>query len=175
MIYPFFYQILAQVDVLEIKANLIKKNRTHTVWDDWTLEEVDSPLLRELVEEKFYGLSIFADKIFISHGTNSNFHIDRFHYYHLTHRILIPLDDYFHYEWIAKDRVHTFQPQVGQVILLNNMIPHRFVSHEDANDRVRAVIYFDLINPFLENHLQFFGGNNSIENGLIDANTKNFK
>lgn len=155
------------MDVEALRADIKKTQTTHVVWDDWTLQEIDSDLLNNFVSEKFSHLEVFGNKFFISSGTYSNFHLDRFEYFHLTHRVLIPIDQNFHYEWIVDGKTVTYQPEAGQVILMNNMVPHRFVSNL-PQPAARDVVYFDLIDPAIKHHVKEFDKNYSYENGELD-------
>ncbi|MFZ3229626.1 MAG: hypothetical protein WA160_05445 [Pseudobdellovibrio sp.] len=172
MNYPFLYKIINQLDAATLRINLSEKESSYCVWNDWVLVEIQSLLIENYVADNFSNLKLFSNKIYISRGKSSNFHIDRFHYHHLLHRILIPLDDHFQYEWIVNDKIVSYQPKLGQVILFNNMIPHRFISNNQQEALSRDVIYFDLIDPAVESYLKFFNGNNSLENGQIDKKYK---
>ncbi len=168
MNYPFLYQILNRLDVNLLKSSILIKNNLHVVWDDWFLQEIESDMLSHFVKHNFNHLEVFGEKFFISTGTSSNFHIDRFEYFHLTHRILIPLDQNFHYEWIIDYKKISFQPEIGQVLLMNNMIPHRFVSNNLEQPEKRDVIYFDLIDPAIKHHVNSFKKNYSSKNAELD-------
>ncbi len=174
MIYPFLYQVLGSTDAADIRKKLKLQSTIHKVWDDWDLQEVQSAEVSALAEKMFPGLEIFRKQIFISRGRESNFHIDRFHAHHLLHRILIPLDAGFRYEWIVNEQKVSYQPRIGEILLFNNMIPHRFVSNQ-AEPRVREVIYLDLIDPRLLPYLSQFTGNYSRENGELDQRYRNLK
>lgn len=165
MNYPFLHQTLGKLNIEDIRKNLIYTNEEVPVWDDWKLLTIDSVLIRQYLSEKIPHLRLFRDKIFISAGTNSHFHLDRFHIHHLLHRILIPLDAHYYYEWIANDKTVKYQPQPGEVILFNNMVPHRFVS---TNNMSREVVYLDLFDPLVENAFDSFKGNYSEENGRLE-------
>lgn len=167
MNYPFLYQVLSHVDAAQLKTSIVKTATTHVVWDDWVLQEIESDFLNKFIKEQFKNLEVFGGKLFISQGTYSNFHLDRFEYFHLTHRILIPLDDNFHYEWIVGEKKISYQPEIGQVLLINNMVPHRFVSNSEQAIS-RQVVYFDLIDPALKSHVPNFTKNYSSENGELD-------
>ncbi len=171
MNYPFLYQVYDQINIQDLKQKINPTPKVIPVWDDWFLQEIESEYLSDYVQRKFPHLELFMGKFFLSIGTNSNWHIDRYHYFHLTHRILIPFEETFHYEWYVKNEYHQFQPRAGQVILMNNMIPHRFVLNKNSLER-RQVVYFDLIDPALKGHLKYFDGDNSIENGVINQTLK---
>lgn len=167
MNYPFLYQILFRMDAEQLRTNIKKTQTTHVVWDDWVLQEIESDLLKNFVSEKFKNLEVLGNKFFISSGSYSNFHLDRFEYFHLTHRVLIPLDQNFHYEWVVDGKVFSYQPEAGQVLLMNNMVPHRFVSNLQQ-PTTREVVYFDLIDPAIKHHIKNFDKNYSYENGELD-------
>ena len=175
MIYPFLYQILGAFDADTLKKDVVRNEKTYKVWEDWNLEEADSQLIRSYLHANYPHMNIMFDRFFISRGNKSNFHVDRFHYFHLSHRILIPFDDSFHYEWIVNEEVVRMYPKAGQIILFNNMIPHRFVT-DVISENVREVVYLDLIHPDLEPFIKKMDGNYSIENGILGKNMpKSFK
>lgn len=165
MNYPFLYQILGHLDSVKIRNNLILTEQKITVWDDWKLIGAKSEQVEEFIKQNLNHLKIFNDQIYVSDGTTSNFHIDRYRIYHLLHRILIPLDDNFHYEWVIGDKKLTYQPKKGEVILFNNMQPHRFVSDDSSK---REVIYFDLYDPLVADLLLEVKGNYSSVNAELD-------
>lgn len=88
----------------------------------------------------------------LSLGTTCNFHIDNtedFGYYHLAHRIIIPLTDNFQWEFILKDgTVEIVKPEINTIYMFNNMITHRFVSDEH-----RACVVFDMYDKDLAEQL----------------------
>lgn len=165
MNYPFLYQRLDVLNVNDIKKNLVVSDEKTPVWDDWQLLTVESSIIREFLIKKYPHLKIFRGSIYISEGTQSNFHIDRFHIYHLLHRILIPLHDNYTYEWIVDEKIVSYKPELGEVLLFNNMVPHRFIS---SNNEKREAIYLDLYDPLVEAILADLKGNYSHENGLLE-------
>lgn len=170
MNYPFLYQKLGQIDAHELNSNLQISTDRIVVWDDWNLSEAKSTLVSGFIRTKIPHLNIFNNQIYVSQGITSNFHIDRFHMHHLLHRVLIPLHDTFKYQWIINDEIINYQPICGEVLLFNNMVPHRFVSDQKI---LRSVVYFDLCDPLIENMTSQFTGNYSAENGLIAEKYKN--
>lgn len=164
MNYPFLYQCVDRLDFKKLKSSLVYTGEKHSVWQDWSLLCVESDFVRNYLSEKFSHLKVFENKLFISSGTQSNFHLDRFHIHHILHRILIPLNDNFHYEWAVGGNIKTFCPQLGDVIIFNNMVPHRFVSKDKEN---REVIYIDLYDPLVQGHFEHFKGNYSSENAIL--------
>lgn len=167
MNYPFLYKILTQLDIHLLTEDLQRLPTKYNVWGNWALQQIESKLIRDYLVDNFPYLEIYKNLIFISQGTESNFHIDRFHYHHLLHRLLIPLDDHFHYEWIKNEKTETYQPKVGEVILFNNMIPHRFISNIKT-EKLREVIYIDLVDPQILPYFSFFSANYSLENGELE-------
>lgn len=164
MNYPFLYQVVDTLNTDLIKKEMQVSADAIKVWDDWNLKPVQSMLILKFIAEKFPHLKIFKDQIYLSEGTSSNFHIDRFYIHHLLHRVLIPLDDQFQYEWIVNEKTQVYKPHKGEVILFNNMVPHRFFSEQNAN---RNVIYFDLFDPKVEGFFSLLKGDYSHENGLL--------
>lgn len=81
----------------------------------------------------------------------------------------MPLSNNFIYEWIQNDKVISHRPQPGEVLLFNNMLPHRFVS--DAKE-FREVIYLDMFDPLTEEILNTVRGNYSEYNAALDAKYK---
>ena len=167
MIYPFLYQVIKNLDSHELKNSIFKTGKTHEVWNDWILQEVESAVLRSYIETEHPSLRLLFNRFFISKATMSNFHIDRFHYFHLSHRILIPFDNSFHYEWIVNNEIVKFFPEPGQVILFNNMIPHRFVVDKPGAE-AREALYFDLIHPDMEPLVKTLEGTYSKENEILE-------
>lgn len=170
MNYPFLYQKLGQLDVQELNTSLQLSDDNIVVWDDWNLREAKSTLVSDFIRIKIPHLNIFNNQIYVSQGISSNFHIDRFHIHHLLHRVLIPMQDTFKYQWIVNDKIIQYQPVCGEVLLFNNMVPHRFVSEQKV---LRSVVYFDLCDPLTENMASQFTGNYSEENGLLTEKYKN--
>lgn len=156
---------LGQIEIEKLRKSIIYSGEKTTVWDDWQLLTVESELIRNFIQSSFPHLKIFRDLIFISEGTDCNFHLDRFHVYHLLHRILIPLDNNYRYEWLINETVNTLEPKLGEVLLFNNMVPHRFVSD---NKTKREAVYLDLYDPLVAHHLADFKGNYSHENSLLE-------
>lgn len=169
MNYPFLYQVIGSLNLDEIKTDLVYTQEKISVWDDWQLRKIESEKFRKFLSEKIPHLKIFKDTLFISEGTESNFHIDRYRAHHLLHRILMPLSNNFIYEWIQNDKVISHRPQPGEVLLFNNMLPHRFVS--DAKE-FREVIYLDMFDPLTEEILNTVRGNYSEYNAALDAKYK---
>lgn len=165
MNYPFLYQILGHLDSAEIRNDLVLTEEKIAVWDDWSLIGAKSELVGQFIQKNLSHLKIFNNQIYVSDGTSSNFHIDRYRIYHLLHRILIPLDDNFHYEWVVGEKIVTYQPKKGEVILFNNMQPHRFVSKSNSK---REVIYFDVYDPLVTDLLPDIKGNYSSVNAELD-------
>lgn len=165
MNYPFLYIALGNLDVEKLRKSLVFSGEKTTVWDDWQLLSVESGLVREFLKSQFPHLKIFRNTLFVSQGTQSNFHIDRFHVYHLLHRILIPLDQDYRYEWVLNEKLNSYQPKAGEVLLFNNMIPHRFASD---NGKMREVVYLDLYDPLTEARLDEIKGNYSQENAIME-------
>jgi hypothetical protein len=170
MNYPFLYKILDTLSINEIKKNLVYTEEKINVWDTWQLRKVESPLFRQFLSEKMPHLKIFQDTIYISEGTESNFHIDRYRAYHLLHRVLMPLNQNFSYQWIQNEKVVSYEPKAGEVLLFNNMLPHRFVSN---GGEFREVIYLDLFDPLTEDLLGSTKGNYSEQNVIIEKKYKN--
>lgn len=164
MNYPFLYQSLDCLNIQELKNSLVFTNEKYTVWADWELICIESDFLRNYLSKKFSHLKIYENRLFLSSGTQCNFHIDRYQIHHLLHRILIPLDDNFKYEWIVDGHTEFYAPKIGEVLLFNNMVPHRFVSTSQEN---RQVIYIDLFDPLVEGFFDFFKGNYSLENAAL--------
>lgn len=165
MNYPFLYKVLGTLDVEKLRTSLVFSGEKTNVWDDWQLLAVDSGLVREFLQSQFPHLKIFKDMIYVSQGTQSNFHLDRFHVYHLLHRILIPLDQDYRYEWVLNEKLSRFEPKPGEVLLFNNMVPHRFTSE---SGKKREAVYLDLYDPLNEARLDDFKGNYSHENALLE-------
>ncbi len=165
MNYPFMFQPLGQLEVEKLRNSIIYSGEKTNVWNDWQLLTIESGLVRDFLKSHFPHLKIFRNMLFISQGTQSNFHLDRFHVYHLLHRILIPLDEDFRYEWIVDDKVNSLQPKAGEVLLFNNMVPHRFVS---ASNKKREAVYLDLFDPLVEDRLESIKGNYSDENAQLE-------
>lgn len=152
-----------------LQKSLILTGESNTVWDDWKLLTAESSVVREWVAINFPHLKLFKNLLFVSDGTQSNFHIDRFQVYHLLHRILIPLDDNYSYEWILNEKVHSYEPKIGEALLFNNMVPHRFVS---KNNKKRQSVYLDLYDPLTEKLLTDLKGNYSQENAFLEKKYK---
>lgn len=165
MNYPFLYKVLGNLNIENLRKNLIFSGETTNVWDDWQLLSIESSQVREFLHIQFPHLKIFKDTLYVSQGTQSNFHIDRFHVYHLLHRILIPLDQEYRYEWILNDKLNSYQPKAGEVLLFNNMVPHRFASQ---SGKKREAVYLDLYDPLVESRLDELKGNYSHENALLE-------
>lgn len=87
MNYPFLYQVIGSLNLDEIKTDLVYTQEKISVWDDWQLRKIESEKFRKFLSEKIPHLKIFKDTLFISEGTESNFHIDRYRAHHLLHRI----------------------------------------------------------------------------------------
>lgn len=172
MNYPFLYQIVGKLNAEHIRSQLTLVGEKHTVWDDWTLQEVQSKELEKILLQLFPNLEIFHNKMYISAGVDCNFHIDRFEQFHLLHRILIPLDSNYHYEWDLKGQIIRYQPTAGEVIVFNNMIPHRFATDVSGNNNRREVIYVDLIDPLALKFMKHFDGNYSELNGHLASKYK---
>ena len=170
MNYPFLYKILGQIHCDDIQKSLVRSSKKETVWEDWCLYSVQSPLIRDFLDREVPQLRVFQDQIYISSGTTSNFHYDRFKVYHMLHRVLVPLNNNFKYEWMVGDTKREFQPNLGDVILFNNMVPHRFVS---LDEKEREVIYLDLYDPLAEDILSGIKGNYSELNKELDSKYKN--
>lgn len=168
MNYPFLYRILDVLDAAELMQNLKLSSTTIDVWDDWILTEIQSPELEKKITGLIPHLKLFRDKIYLSRGTNCNYHIDRFHVHHLLHRILIPLDNHFEYEWIQQEKSVRYRPRPGEVILFNNMVPHRFFIDQGELQKKRDVIYFDMYDPLVEKYLDVMKGDYSFENSLLE-------
>lgn len=168
MNYPFLYKILDRLNVEKIKEGLVYGS-AQTVWADWQLQSIESDIVKLYLKQTIPHLNIFNDSIYVSDGTQSNFHIDRYHAHHLLHRILIPLDNNFKYEWIVDEKKITYTPELGEVILFNNMVPHRFISN---NNERREVLYLDMFDPLVEDILKNIKGNYSAENAILDKKYK---
>lgn len=166
MNYPFTHQVIDKIDISDILSDLSRTDKRYDVWGDWHLQVISSDQLREWLEKRFPTLKIYNNTLFISSGRDSNFHIDRFEYHHLLHRIIIPLDSHFRYEWMVDSKRVSFQPESGDVILFNNMIPHRFITNPGSKAR-REVVYLDLIDEKLFPFIQHFQGNYSQHNGRL--------
>lgn len=164
MNYPFLYQVVDTLNADSIKKEMQISSETIKVWDDWNLKPVQSSQISDYIAKKFSHLKLFKNQIYLSEGTSSNFHIDRFYIHHLLHRVLIPLDDQFQYEWIVDEKPQIYKPSKGEVILFNNMVPHRFYSELNNN---RNVIYFDLFDPKVEPFFSQLKGDYSQENGIL--------
>ncbi len=169
MNYPFLYQKIHSFDVQELKNSIQYKDLTVPVWGDWVLKEVQSEIILDYIKKQTPHLKLFKETLYISQGVTSNFHIDRYHVHHLLHRVLVPLDDHFHYEWMQCERKLSYQPTAGEMLLFNNMIPHRFVS---KSNQLREVIYFDLYDPLMTDILPTLNGNYSEQNALFDQKYK---
>lgn len=165
MNYPFLFQPLGQIEVKKLRNSIIYSGEKINVWDDWQLHTIESSLVREFLQLNFPHLKIFKNLLFVSQGTQSNFHLDRFHVFHLLHRILIPLDENYRYEWILDNKVKSLEPKAGEVLLFNNMVPHRFIS---ASNTKREAIYLDLFDPLVEDRLDSIEGNYSAENAQLE-------
>lgn len=164
MNYPFLYQKIHQLDLHTLRQSIILKNTIHTVWDDWVLKEISSHIVETFLKTRISHLKVFNKTIYLSEGVSSHFHIDRYHSHHLLHRLLIPLQDNFKYEWMVNENKIAYQPVAGEAILFNNMLPHRFVSEKNE---LRQVIYIDLYDPLVENYLETFKGNYSQINATL--------
>jgi hypothetical protein len=164
MNYPFLYQKIHQLDLKLLNESILFQEVAHTVWEDWVLKEIKSDIIDSFLKTHIPHLKIFNNKIYLSEGINSNFHIDRFYSHHLLHRVLIPLQDHFEYEWIFNEKKVVYRPVAGEAILFNNMLPHRFVSEKNE---VRQVVYLDLFDPLVEAIIPTLKGNYSFENGLL--------
>lgn len=165
MNYPFLYKVLGNLNIENLRTSLVFSGEKTNVWDDWHLLSIESGPVREFLQTQFPHLKIFKDTLYVSQGTQSNFHIDRFHVYHVLHRILIPLDQDYRYEWILNEKLSSYEPKAGEVLLFNNMIPHRFVSE---SGKKREAVYLDLYDPLIESRLDELKGNYSHENALLE-------
>lgn len=170
MNYPFLYQVIGSLNVDEIKKDIVYFQEKISVWDDWQLRKIESEKFRNFLNEKMPHLKIFKDTLFVSEGAESNFHIDRYRAHHLLHRILMPLTQNFSYQWIQNEKLISYQPKAGEILLFNNMLPHRFISN-DSN--LRQVIYLDLYDPLAEEILDSTKGNYSEQNALLEKKYKN--
>lgn len=170
MNYPFLFKVLGYLDVEKLRKSLVFSGEKTTVWDDWQLLTVDSELVRQFIQSQFPHLKIFRNTLYVSQGTQSNFHLDRFHVYHLLHRILIPLDQDYRYDWILNEKLNSFQPKAGEVLLFNNMVPHRFASD---TGKKRESVYLDLYDPLNETRLGELKGNYSQENAILEKKYSN--
>ena len=170
MNYPFLYQVIDNLSVDEIKKNIIYSEEKIDVWDSWKLRKVESTKFRDFLNKKIPHLKIFQNTLYISEGIESNFHIDRYYAHHLMHRILMPLNQNFSYQWIQNEKVVSYEPKAGEVLLFNNMLPHRFVSKDG---QFREVIYLDLFDPLTEEMLNSTKGNYSEQNALLEKKYKN--
>ena len=171
MNYPFLYQVVGQLNAEQIRSQLTLIGEKHIVWDEWTLQQVKSKELEYIFSQLFPNLEVFQSKMYVSSGAECNFHIDRFEQFHLLHRVLIPLDSNYHYEWDLNGQIIRYQPKPGEVIVFNNMIPHRFATDLPDQNR-REVIYVDLIDPLALKFMKHFDGNYSELNGYLATKYK---
>lgn len=169
MLYPFNFSVVDQLNISDFKDELQTRGPKIVVWDDWTLERVESSFLANYFQKNFPEFEIVQNCIFISAATQSNFHIDRYEYFRIFHRVLIPLDEHYVYEWIDQEGERKFfRPKIGQVILFNNMIPHRFKPTESNSYKRREVVYLDLVDPKLKKFVDQMKCSNSEKNGLLE-------
>ena len=172
MRYPFLFKVINSIDVVELKKSLIHLSKPIEVQPNWFYNPVDSDFLEKYIAEKFYGMVLYPNLINLSNATGSGFHIDRLDYNFMAHRILIPLDTNFNYEWFVDGELHRYRPSLGEVLIFNNQVPHRFVLDED-NNKKREVILFSLIDPNASPFMKHFSGassTNSASNKELDAN-----
>jgi hypothetical protein len=119
------------------------------VLKDWILRPIEC----EQIDNWVKGLSVFIhDTPRLSIGTSCEYHIDTtdpYGYYHLAHRVVIPLTDNFIWEWQLNNNViETVKPVIGNIYLFNNMIMHRFICEEK-----RATIVFDMYDKNLKDRM----------------------
>lgn len=150
MIYPFTHTILGHIKDLEFKFTT---EQVWTVWDDWTLQPISCPALEGWISQSMDDM--IYNSVQISAGTECDFHIDRFESHMIKHRILVPLSDNFVWQWKFKNgRIEELTPTINTIYLFNNMIPHRFVGTTR-----REVIYVDIWDKKLNDHMKYFTGN----------------
>lgn len=160
MKYPFFCHGVGKIDLQRLEADIRVKEKTNHLVDDWYVTDFYSDYLLEFVEQNFFGLKVMNGVFGLSYGTNCLFHVDGDHRNLATHRVLIPLDSHFQYHWFANGKMHTHRPEPKEVLVFNNMIPHRFRLDDPGSGKTRVVITFNLVARELEPYLSEFSGGN---------------
>lgn len=164
--YPFLFHAQGEIDLRALQKD-IKINKTPMrVGHDWYAYEFQSDYLLNYVKENFFGLKVKNNIFAFSKAKNCYFHIDGAHENHLVHRVLIPLDTHFQYNWYVDGKLHTHQPRAKEVLIFNNMYPHRFWLNDPADQRPRLVIAFDLVAEEAEPYIPFFTGVNLTDGSL---------
>ncbi len=147
MNYPFLFYKIDTLNADDLLNSIQFSDNLFNIYKNWNLRKIQSSIVSEFIINNYPHLKLFKDSIYLSEGTSSEFHTDQFYTHHLLHRVLIPLDINFKYEWVLNNKVITYQPSAGEVLLFNNMVQHRFVS---TDDKPRRVVYFELIDPLIE-------------------------
>lgn len=168
MRYPFLYSVIGKISLEELSKDIHPAGRISMLYDEWYLKPFTSGYLDNFVKENFHGMILDDETYFMSVAKVSRFHLDKRHKNYLTHRILIPLDTHFQYQWFVNDQLFSYRPKSGEVLLFNNLIPHRFLMDEGRTDE-RSVIYFNVADPNSAQFFQHFEGKHAEENYVIHS------
>jgi hypothetical protein len=135
MLYPFTHKILGKIDNVDFE---FAPDIPPLVGASWGILPIRCPSAQAWVDTL---TEMKTACMYLSGGVTSYWHIDRNKFMALAgHRILIPVTDNFVWEFKLKDgTIETVAPVIGNIYLINNMIPHRFTAEER-----RACIFFDL-------------------------------
>jgi hypothetical protein len=167
VIYPFLYQVIDTIDAQEMLQGLVNLSRPVEVQKGWFYNPVKSDFLAQYIAKKFPGMVLYPDILNMSNSVGSGFHIDRLNYNFLAHRIIIPIDTHFHYEWYVNETLHRYRPKAGEVIVFNNHVPHRFVRDEGSSEQ-RRVILFSLIDEKAAPFMKHFTGASDYNSAQLD-------
>ena len=168
MKYPFVYQVIGNISIKELSEDIQPAGDKVPIYDEWYLKPFKSSYLDSWLKQNFYGMELDDDTYFVSQAKYSLFHIDKRHRNYITHRILIPLDTYFQYQWFVNDTLYSYRPKAGEVLLFNNLVPHRFIMDEDRKDVDRCVVYFNVVDPDARAFLHHFEGHHTGYNQEMD-------
>jgi hypothetical protein len=154
MLYPFNILELGYICGLREEKHDI--GQEFEVDSGWVLKKFESKSIRSFVDD--LGLSIHTGAIFLSCAKECAWHIDRFKYHRLMHRILIPKSDNFSWFFLNRDgkEIET-KPTAFKAYLFNNMVPHRFAS---TDKNIREVIYLDVFDPAIKSFIDNCYGDN---------------
>lgn len=171
MRYPFLYSVIGQISLEKLSADIRPAGNKIQMYHEWYLKPFTSDYLLEFTALNFHGMQVDDGQFFLSYAKQSMFHVDMREKNYLTHRVLIPLDNHFSYEWFVDNKLHSYKPKPGEVLLFNNIVPHRFVLDEKRNDD-RCVVFFNVADPNVSRFYSHFTGDNKQENEMLDTKIK---
>ncbi|MCC2679155.1 MAG: hypothetical protein K0R29_1731 [Pseudobdellovibrio sp.] len=146
MLYPFFYKTIGDIDVEALTKSVVTSGGFRQFDKSWVYQPFQSDYLQKYLDENLFGLILVNGEMRLSAGKESEFHVDPALHNLQSHRVLISLADNFYWEWFHKGKLYRHKPKIGQVVVFNNQVPHRFVLVK-GSDEVRMTVFLNLIDP----------------------------